>query len=149
MKYIALLTILALLTISCSTPRQNLRTLTDENATSSFYEASKDELEVILQDVEEEPEFEGGVENLYYYLNRNIKFPQAALEGECQGKVIVRFVVETDGSISNIEVTKDIGGGCGEEAVRVIKEMPKWKPGKVNGKPVRVIFSLPISFELR
>lgn len=99
--------------------------------------------------VENDPEFPGGMEALYKYLRENIKYPQLARENNITGKVYVTFVVERDGSIANPRVLKDIGGGCGQEAIRVVKSMPKWTPGKQRGKAVRVQFNLPVSFNLR
>lgn len=73
--------------------------------------------------------------------------PEVALKNKIEGRVYVTFTVETDGSITNIKVLRDIGGGCGQEAVRVVSIMPKWKPGTQRGKPVRVQFNLPIVFQ--
>jgi len=106
------------------------------------------EEEEIFQVVEEEPEFPGGMEALYRYLGESIKYPQLAKENNIEGKVYVTFVVEKDGSIANPRILRDIGGGCGQEAVRVVKAMPKWKAGKQRGKNVRVQFNLPVSFKL-
>jgi periplasmic protein TonB len=102
----------------------------------------------ILTIVELMPSFEGGEEKMYTWLGDNIKYPQVAKETGITGTVIVTFVVEKDGSITGVQVLKDIGGGCGEEAIRVVKNMPKWKSGKQNGVPVRVQFNLPIRFTL-
>ena len=99
--------------------------------------------------VENDPEFPGGMEALYKYLRDNIKYPQLARDNNITGKVYVTFVVERDGSIANPRVLKDIGGGCGAEAIRVVKSMPKWTPGKQRGKAVRVQFNLPVSFNLQ
>ena len=99
--------------------------------------------------VENDPEFPGGMEALYKYLRDNIKYPQLARDNNITGKVYVTFVVERDGSIANPRVLKDIGGGCGAEAIRVVKSMPKWSPGKQRGKAVRVQFNLPVSFNLQ
>ncbi|MBP5526852.1 MAG: energy transducer TonB [Bacteroidales bacterium] len=99
--------------------------------------------------VENDPEFPGGMEALYKYLRENIKYPQLARDNNITGKVYVTFVVERDGSIANPRVLKDIGGGCGAEAIRVVKSMPKWTPGKQRGKSVRVQFNLPVSFNLQ
>ena len=99
--------------------------------------------------VENDPEFPGGMEALYKYLRENIKYPQLARDNNITGKVYVTFVVERDGSIANPRVLKDIGGGCGAEAIRVVKAMPKWTPGKQRGKAVRVQFNLPVSFNLQ
>ena len=99
--------------------------------------------------VEEMPAYPGGDDKLYEYLGKNIKYPQIARESGIQGRVFVNFVVEPDGSVSNVKVMRGIGGGCDEEAVRVIKTMPKWKPGKQRGKAVRVTYTIPVVFKLQ
>jgi periplasmic protein TonB len=99
--------------------------------------------------VEEMPAFNGGEAELYKYLHDNTKYPEEAKELGIQGRVFVTFVVETDGTITDIKVVRGIGGGCDEEAVRVVKSMPKWTPGKQRGVPVRVQFNLPIKFTLQ
>ncbi len=98
--------------------------------------------------VEEQPGFPGGESALMDYLKNNIKYPQLARESNIQGTVFVTFVVEPNGSISNVKVLRGIGGGCDEEAVRVIKNMPKWNPGIQRGEAVRVQFNMPIKFAL-
>ena len=97
---------------------------------------------------EDEPEFPGGMEALYKFIQDNVQYPQLALENGIEGKVYVTFVVEKDGSITNPRLLRDIGGGCGQEAIRVVKMMPKWTPGKQQGKTVRVQFNLPVTFTL-
>ena len=103
----------------------------------------------IFQIVEEMPEFPGGMQKLADYLAKNIKYPQMARESGIQGRVFINFVVEPDGSVSNVNVLRSLGGGCDEEAMRVVKSMPKWKPGKQRGKPVRVSYNLPVNFKLQ
>ncbi|MPM01267.1 hypothetical protein SDC9_47506 [bioreactor metagenome] len=83
------------------------------------------------------------------FLRNNIKYPQGARESGIQGTVFLTFVIEPDGKLSNIKVLRGIGGGCDEEAIRIISLMPPWKPGKQFGKPVRVQFNLPIRFLLQ
>jgi TonB family protein len=95
------------------------------------------------------PEFPGGQTGLYKFLANNIVYPTMARETGNQGRVFVTFVIEKNGSITDIKIRRGIGGGCDEEAIRVVKEMPKWKPGKQRGKPVRVQFNLPIKFTLQ
>lgn len=107
-----------------------------------------DELEGIFSVVDEDPTFPGGMEAMYRFLTENIKYPQEAKDKNITGKVYVTFVVEADGSISNPRLLRDIGGGCGQEAIRVVKLMPRWKPGKNKGQPVRVQFNLPVNFTL-
>lgn len=99
--------------------------------------------------VENDPSFPGGMEAMYKFLAENIKYPQEAKDNNITGRVYVSFVVELDGSITNPRLLRDIGGGCGQEAIRVVKLMPRWNPGKEKGQPVRVQFNLPISFSLR
>lgn len=99
--------------------------------------------------VESMPEFPGGMGKLMAYLSSNIKYPPLAKESGIQGRVFINFVVETDGRISKVKVLRGIGGGCDEEAVRVVEAMPKWKPGMQRGKPVRVSYNLPVKFTLQ
>ncbi len=105
--------------------------------------------EEIFTIVEEQPGFPGGEEARIKFIAQNTKYPQIAKENGIEGKVFVTFVVEKDGSIANIKLLRDIGGGCGEEAIRVVKSMPKWIPGKQRGQAVRVQFNMPISFVLQ
>ena len=108
-----------------------------------------EEEQKIFTVVENDPEFPGGMDALYKYLAENIKYPQLARDNGITGKVYVTFVVERDGSIANPKILRDIGGGCGAEAIRVVKAMPKWTPGKQRGKAVRVQFNLPVNFNLK
>ncbi|HAH59299.1 MAG TPA: energy transducer TonB [Bacteroidales bacterium] len=98
--------------------------------------------------VEDQPSFPGGDEARIRFLQENIKYPQMARESGIQGTVYVTFVVEKNGAVTDVRVLRGIGGGCDEEAVRVIKAMPRWNPGKQRGKPVRVQFNMPIKFTL-
>lgn len=95
-----------------------------------------------------DPEFVGGTDSLYRYMAANIHYPEQAKKDGIQGRVFVRFTVEADGSVTNAEVLRGIGGGCDEEALRVVQAMPKWKPGTKDGHPVRVQYNLPINFKL-
>lgn len=95
------------------------------------------------------PEFPGGTEALYNFLAGNIKYPQIARESNIQGTVFVTFVIEQDGSVSNASILRGIGGGCDQEAMRVVNKMPRWSPGKNSlGRPVRVQLNLPVKFIL-
>jgi protein TonB len=98
--------------------------------------------------VEQMPEFPGGENALMEFLRKNLHYPATAREQGVEGRVIVRFVVNEAGLISEISILRDIGSGCGAEAVRVVKMMPKWKPGKQNGKPVKTYYTLPVMFQL-
>jgi periplasmic protein TonB len=99
--------------------------------------------------VESMPEFPGGAQAMMEYIARNIRYPPMARESGIQGRVFVNFVVEPDGSVSNVNVLRGIGGGCDEEAIRVVQGMPKWTPGRQRGKAVRVSFNLPVRFTLQ
>lgn len=99
--------------------------------------------------VEVDPEFPGGMEALIKYLSENIKYPEQAKKDKIQGRVYISFVVEKDGSVADAKVLRGIGGGCDEEALRVVNAMPKWTPGKQRNTPVRVQFNLPVAFKLQ
>ncbi len=98
---------------------------------------------------EEDPEFPGGWDALYAYLSSNLNYPRQAAEAGIGGKVFVYFVIGKDGEIRDVKLMNSIGGGCDEEALRVIKAMPAWKPGKQRGKAVNVSFHLPVYFNLK
>jgi protein TonB len=98
--------------------------------------------------VEQMPQFPGGQEEMVKFLGANLKYPEDAVEAGITGVVYVTFVVEKDGSIAEARVLRGIGGGCDEEAVRVVRSMPKWEPGVQRGVPVRVQYNLPIRYFL-
>ena len=92
------------------------------------------------------PSFPGG--NVQKWIAKNVKYPVLAMENGIQGKVYIQFVIERDGSITDVKVLRGVDASLDKEAVRVVKAMPKWKPGKQRGKPVRVSYTLPINFQL-
>ena len=94
------------------------------------------------------PEFPGGINALVKFISDNLKYPTVCKEQKIQGKVLVKFTVKSDGSISNIRVTKSVDPYLDKEAVRVVKSMPRWIPGTQDGKPVNVEYTLPITFKL-
>lgn len=96
--------------------------------------------------VEQMPEYPGGIQALFEYLQQNVKYPEDAKKQKIEGRVIATFVVETDGSINNVEVAKPAFPSLDAEAVRVLSAMPKWKPGMQSGKAVRVKYTVPINF---
>lgn len=108
-----------------------------------------EETEVVFVVVETMPSFPGGDAALFKYLSDNIKYPVIAQESGVQGRVICQFVVNRDGSIVDIEVVRSVDKSLDAEAVRVIKSMPKWSPGKQRGKSVRVKYTLPVNFRLQ
>ena len=98
--------------------------------------------------VEQMPEFPGGDKSLFQFIADNTKYPADAKEKGIKGRVFVNFIVEPDGSVSDIRVLRGIGGGCDEEAVRIVESMPKFKPGMQNGEAVRVSYTVPVFFRL-
>ena len=133
-RLLATLSVLAILfTINTTAMAQNKKTSNDK----------------VFEKVEDMPEFPGGEQAMMDFVGKNVQYPKEAMEKEISGRVLVGFIVEKDGSISETEIVKGIGGGCDEEAVRVVKAMPKWKPGKEKGKPVRVSYMMPIFFKLQ
>jgi len=104
-----------------------------------------DEIVVIAETM---PSFIGGIEAFYKFVGKNLKYPAQARRMGIEGKVFVHFVVDKDGSLSDIKVVKGIGAGCDEEVERIIRKSPKWNPGKQRGNPVRVRMMMPITFRL-
>lgn len=109
----------------------------------SAYSQSDDEVYIM---VEKRAEFPGGQSEMLKYIQDNRQYPDEAKENDVHGKVLVSFIVERDGTLSDVKVMRGIGSGCDEEAVRVITSMPKWKPGEQGGKAVRTSLTLPVTF---
>jgi protein TonB len=116
---------------------------------SDVKQVTEEDPNKIFTAVEKEPNFPGGEAAFANYLGKNIHYPAIAKENNVQGKVFLSFVVERDGSLTDIRVVRGIGSGCDDEAVRVLKASPKWRPGIQNGRPVRVAYTIPISFTLQ
>lgn len=123
--------------------RNAFQNVMNESATADAEE------EAVFVIAEQNPQFPGGLDSLYAFLSRNIVYPEKAKSNNIQGRVYVSFVVEKDGSISSIKVIRDIGDGCGQEVVRVLRLMPKWIPAMEKGVPVRCSFCLPVAFSLQ
>ena len=115
--------------------------------TAQFKNAESTEKTYVV--VEQMPAFPGGDAALMKYLSENIKYPEAAEKAGEQGRVVVNFIVEKDGAISNVNVVRSVTPTLDAEAVRVIKAMPKWVPGKQDGQSVRVKYNVPVSFKLQ
>lgn len=116
--------------------------------TPIIVEEEEVEEEQIFTIVEDQPEFPGGHSAMMQYLNQNLRYPTMAREAGIQGTVFVTFVVERDGSITDVRIVRGLGGGLDEEALRVVRNMPSWTPGRQRGQAVRVQFNLPIRFVL-
>ena len=117
--------------------------------TNAMAQNKKKANDKVLEKAEVMPEYPGGDQAMMDFVAKNVQYPQEARDNEISGRVLVSFIVEKDGSIADVKVVKGIGGGCDEEAVRVVKAMPKWKPGKDKGKPVRVSYMMPFTFKLQ
>ena len=114
-----------------------------------FEEAPEEEVvDEIFDIVEDQPEFPGGIAAFYKYVGKNMNYPKQARRMGIEGKVYVQFIVDKDGSVTNVRAVKGIGAGCDEEAERVLKSSPKFKPGKQRGRPVKVRMMMPIIFKL-
>ncbi|WPO80435.1 M56 family metallopeptidase [Flavobacterium sp. KACC 22761] len=105
------------------------------------------EITATVEEIDKQPEFPGGILEFYKFIGKNFKSPIEADANKVQGKFLVEFMIETDGSLSEFQVVKDLGFGVGEEAIRVLKLSPKWNPGIQNGQPVRVLYTLPITIQ--
>jgi len=126
------------------------KTLTSLNVeVHSTIISSGDPLGPVYAAVQINPSFPGGEQGFGKFLGDNIRYPSEAKRKNVTGRAFVQFIVETDGSLSNFTVPRDPGEGLGDEAVRVLKLSPNWKPGMQNGKPVRVQYTVPINFSLR
>ncbi len=126
----------------------------DNTEMEEYVPVAQEEEEVVEEQqiflvVEEMPSYPGGEQEMYRFISQNIEYPRMAKESGISGRVFVTFVVEKDGSVTDVQVLRGIGGGCDEEAIRVIKSMPKWKAGKQRGKAVRVQYRMPIKFTLQ
>jgi protein TonB len=109
----------------------------------------KEDVDQIFSIVEEQATYKGGLASFYEFVGKKIKYPAQAKRMNIEGKVFVEFVIERDGRLTDVKAIKGIGGGCDEEAVRVVMSSPGWNPGKQRGKPVRTRFVIPINFRLQ
>lgn len=150
-KIIALSALLLLL--DSNLKAQNVVNPTNEKDNITILRAVGDDSTVsdkekVYQVVEQQPSFPGGREELFKYLAYNVKYPIDAAKNKIEGRVLVTFVVEHDGSISNVNVANSVYPSLDKESIRVVSGMPKWIPGKANGKTVRVKYTIPITFRL-
>jgi len=122
----------------------------DEDVKIQIFEDEEiDDEEKVFVIAENMPEFPGGDVALFQWISRNIKYPMIAQENDITGRVYLNFVVNKYGEIENVKVTRGVDPSLDKEAIRVIKKMPKWKPGKQRGRAVNVLFSVPINFQLQ
>lgn len=150
-KIIALSALLLLL--GSNLKAQNVVNPTNEKDNITILRAVGDDSTVsdkekVYQVVGQQPSFPGGREELFKYLAYNVKYPIDAAKNKIEGRVLVTFVVEHDGSISNVNVANSVYPSLDKESIRVVSGMPKWIPGKANGKTVRIKYTIPITFRL-
>ncbi len=117
--------------------------------TNAMAQSKKIANDKVLEKAEVMPQFPGGDQAMMKFVSENVQYPEEAKEKEISGRVLVGFIVEKDGSVNEVKIIRGIGGGCDEEAVRVVKAMPKWKPGKQDGKTVRVSYTMPFFFKMQ
>ena len=118
---------------------------TEEQVTEETAPQSKK----VYNSVEQMPEFPGGQEGLMRYLQQNVQYPPTAVQNNVQGRVIVQFIIDETGQVGDVEVVRSVSEEVDAEAVRVIKSMPKFEPGRQNGEPVAVWYTLPIAFKMQ
>jgi len=145
-----LITIIGLAAFTAAKAQQSAPKSGDPNAEIKIDtpDTSSADKSPIFVAVQWEPRPLDGFEKFYKFVQYNIRYPARAFENNVQGKVFLTFVVEKDGSLTDIKVIRGIGSGCDEEAVRVVSISPKWKPGIQNGRIVRAEFTVPITFTL-
>ena len=112
-------------------------------------EVIEEEKDKVYTVVEQLPQFPGGDQAMYTFIQKNLKYPQQAIQAGIEGRVFVSFIVDKDGNVSNVKAEKGIGGGCDQEAVRVIKMMSGFSPAKQNGRPVTYRYIVPVKFKLQ
>lgn len=116
--------------------------------TDTLYSQETDSIYTNLDQLDELPNYPEGDQARRQYLMDNISYPKKARESGVEGTVYTTFIVEPDGRITNIEILRGIGGGCDKEAIRILENMPRWEPGKIDGEAVRVKFNMPFRFKL-
>ena len=129
--------------------RNVTRTLKEEVVVEKPVEKPKEVKEEVFRSVEQMPQFPGGEDALRKYLASHVNYPPMAAENNVQGKVVVQFVVEKDGKVGEVKVVRSVDKDLDREAVRVCKSLPKFTPGRQNGQPVRVWYTLPVQFKLQ
>jgi len=154
-KYALILPVLAMLLFFNSALQTKAEPVNEMNTSQQAPQKAQDKPvannsnPIIFNYVEVMPEFPGGISALMKFLQDNLKYPVEAQEKGIQGRVALRFVVTPDGSVDDVQVIKSLDSLCDQEAVRVVKAMPKWIPGKQSGVPVYVYFNLPVVFKLQ
>lgn len=131
-----------------TTVREADETIHTDTIPAVWTAIDEEEIDEVFVIAENQPEFPGGDSALFMFICMNLSYPDQARDNGLEGLVWVRFVVKKDGTISNVKLLRDIGGGCGQAAIEMVKSMPRWKPATQSGKPVNFEFTLPVKFQL-
>ena len=113
-----------------------------------FHESDQEETVYTVNEVNEAPTYYGGADAMAQFVSDHLKYPEAALKEEKEGRIWVEAIIDKEGTIKEVRVSRGMGLGCDEEALRIVKSMPRWRPGKVNNMPVRVKVNIPVLFKL-
>ena len=141
----------SLLLAGCNAnPQQTETAAPDESDTATETAApAPTPTDSVYEVAEVMPEFPGGTQALFEFISKNLEYPQNAIDGQIEGRVIVQFVVDKAGKVDNIQVVRSIDKMLDQAAIDVVRALPAWKPGMQNGKPVNVRYTLPIAFKLQ
>lgn len=148
MKNTILIFLLSLFCISANAQSDSTESIEAPQESNPKKSAIKAEAPSVFTYVEQMPEYAGGESEMLRFIKENLKYPEEALEEGLEAKVYVKFVVDENGAINNVTSVRPAGSGFDEEAIRVVESMPEWKPGKQNGKAVKVHFQIPIRFSI-
>ena len=147
-KFVMMIVVLLMMTVGNIACAQNVPLIIDPDKVDQYLAERKDTINV-YDCVEQIPSFPGGTQKLKEFIEENLRYPKELEESCVQGRVIVRFIVERNGKLSNVKVVKSVHPALDKEAIRIVKLMPRWIPGRQNGITVRVKFYIPIIFRLK
>ena len=147
-KFVMMIVVLLMMTVGNIACAQNVPLIIDPDKVDEYLAERKDTINV-YDCVEQMPSFPGGSQKLKEFIEENLRYPKELEETCVQGRVIVRFIVERNGKLSNVKVVKSVHPALDKEAIRIVKLMPRWIPGRQNGITVRVKFYIPIIFRLK
>ena len=147
-KFVMMIVVLLMMTVGDIACAQNVPLIIDPDKVDQYLAERKDTINV-YDCVEQMPSFPGGSQKLKEFIEENLRYPKELEETCVQGRVIVRFIVERNGKLSNVKVVKSVHPALDKEAIRIVKLMPRWIPGRQNGITVRVKFYIPIIFRLK
>jgi len=146
------LTLICLALAACyslngQTPQQSPTDTTAKNSEATMAPVTGEKVFEMF-DMEQEPEFPGGQDGLMQFISQHLTYPDSARQNNVEGLVLVSFVIDQEGKVGNTKIIRDIGYGCGEEVHRILMLLPRWKPGIIDGYPVKVRYTLPVRFRL-